>query len=132
MIEPSVIARLKFSAAATVWIESHQRHIGEGTLRDYWNCIRALEKFFAEMPLSEIHPGHFEQYQKQRLEGSGGLTKAGPSRVNHDLNTLSQILARAGLWAPITPYYKPLKLPRPKRCVRRSPTNRKKLSSRWP
>jgi integrase len=116
MIEPAAIARLTFTAAATVWIESHQRHIGEGTLRDYWNCIRALEKFFVELPLSEIHPGHFEQYQKQRLEGSGGLTKAGPSRVNHDLNTLSQILARAGLWAPIAPYYKPLKLPRPKMC----------------
>lgn len=114
MIEPSEIARLLFPAAANVWIQSHQRHIGDGTLRDYHNCIRALVKFFGELRLSEIHIGHFEQYQKMRSEGSDGLTRAGPSRVNHDLNTLSQILARAGLWAPIAPYYKPLNLPRPK------------------
>lgn len=49
-----------------------------------------------------------------RSEGSNGLTKVGSSRVNHDLNTLSQILARAGLWAPIAPYYKPLRMPRSK------------------
>lgn len=116
MIEPTEIARLKFGSAANIWIDSHQRHIGEGTLRDYHNCIRALGKFFGELILSEIHIGHFEEYQKQRSDGSGGLTKAGPSRVNHDLNTLSQILARAGMWPAIAPYYKPLRLPRSKGC----------------
>lgn len=114
MIDTSELARLTFGDAASIWIESHQRHIGEGTLRDYHNCIRALEKFFGALPLREIHIGHFEHYQRQRSEGSGGLTKAGSSRVNHDLNTLSQVLARAGLWAPIAPYYKPMKLPRPR------------------
>lgn len=114
MIEPSELARLTFPEAANIWIESHGRHIGAGTLRDYHNCIRALQKFFGELGLSEIHIGHFEQYQQLRSEGRDGLTSAGPSRVNHDLNTLSQILARAGLWAPIAPYYQPLKLPRPK------------------
>lgn len=114
MIEPSEIASLLFPAAANVWILSHQRHIGQGTLRDYHNCIRALQKFFGELRLLDIHIGHFEQYQQMRTEGSDGLTRAGASRVNHDLNTLSQILARAGLWARIAPYYQPLKLPRPK------------------
>jgi len=114
MIEPSELSQLIFWDAAKLWIVSHGRHIGAGTLRDYWNCIRALEKFFGQLRLSEIHIGHFEQYQQLRSEGSGGLTGAGPSRINHDLNTLSQILARAGLWAPIAPYYQPMKLPRPK------------------
>jgi len=76
MIDATELARLKFGDAARIWIESHQRHIGEGTLRDYWNCIRALEKFFADLPLREIHIGHFEQYQKMRSEGSSGLVKA--------------------------------------------------------
>lgn len=114
MIQPSELARLRFSEAAGIWIDSHGRQIGAGTLRDYHNCIRALLKFFHELRLSEIHIGHFEQYQRMRTEGTDGLTRAGPSRVNHDLNTLSQVLARAGLWAPIAPYYQPLKLPRPK------------------
>lgn len=114
MIEPSELARYTFPEGANIWIESHRRHIGAGTLRDYHNCIRALGKFFSALHLDEIHIGHFEQYQKMRTEGTDGLTAAGASRVNHDLNTLSQILARAALWAPIAPYYQPLKLPRPK------------------
>jgi integrase len=112
MIEPSELAHFTFMEAAKIWIVSHGRHIGAGTLRDYWNCLRALDKFFGQLRLNEIHIGHFEQYQKMRSDGSEGLTKVGASRVNHDLNTLAQILARAGLWAPIAPHYKPLRMTR--------------------
>lgn len=114
MIEPGALAVMRFPEAAEVWADSHARHISADSLRDYWNCIRALTKFFDQLKLNEIHIGHFEQYQKMRCEGTDGLKKAGASRINHDLNTLSQILTRAGLWAPIAPYYKPLRLPRPK------------------
>jgi integrase len=116
MIEPQELARLRFLEAASVWLESHRRHIGPGTVRDYEQCIRTLSLFFSELTLAEIHIGHFEQYQAMRFEGSGTFTvmKAGASRTNHELNTLSQILTRAGLWAPIAPYYKPLPMPAPK------------------
>lgn len=114
MLEPNFIAELGFVEAAAVWLDGHAQHISAGTLRDYNNCIAALTPFFGALSLRQIHIGHFEQYQKMRSLGSGGLRGAGPSRVNHELNTLSQILTRAGLWAPLAPNYKPLRLPRPK------------------
>jgi integrase len=114
MIEPDKFSGLTFRQAARVWLDGHERHIAPATVRDYQNCINALLHFFAELRLDQIHAGHFDEYQRMRSEGLGGLKKAGASRVNHELNTLSQILVRARLWAPIQPYYKPLPLPRPK------------------
>lgn len=116
LIEAPHLASLTFLEAAKIWIASRERHIAEESVREYWNCIRAVNRFFGQLQLDEIHIGHFEQYQKMRTAGSHELRKAGPSRINHDLNTLSQILTRARLWAPIAPYYKPLRLPRPKVC----------------
>lgn len=112
MIEPREFAELPFREAAAQWLAIHSRSIGEGSIRDYRDCIRRLTEFFSALTLREIHIGHFEQYQRNRQEGTGGLRKAGASRVNHELNTLSQILARANLWAAIMPHYKPLRLPR--------------------
>lgn len=113
MLEPGVLAKLPFPAAADIWFNSHTLQIGPGTVKHYRNCIRALEDFFSELRLNQIHIGHFEQYQRMRLSGDG-LPIAGPSCINHELNTLSQILKRAGLWAVLAQNYKPLKLPRPK------------------
>ncbi len=126
MIEPGLLADMRFLLAAPIWLEG-RRHISEGTHLHYVNCIKALEYFFAELPLREIHIGHFEQYQKLRLAGQGGLKKAGASRINHELNTLSQILGRAGLWAAIAPHYQPLKLPKPKVGCALSPEEEERL-----
>ena len=111
---PELLPSLTFGQAAPIWHETHSRHISAGTRRHYINSIKALTPFFSDLPLDQIRIGHFEQYQKLRSSGSGGLHAAGPSLVNHELNTLSQILKRAGLWMPIERHYKPLKLPRPK------------------
>lgn len=128
MIDPGSLAELKFSEAAPIWYEAHAQHIDAGTRRDYRNCIAALLHFFRELPLASIHAGHFEQYQKLRAAGAGGFARAaGASRVNHELNTLSQILARAGLWPRIAPHYKPLKLPRPKVGCALSPEEEERL-----
>lgn len=113
MIDPSRLAALNFREAARIWFDTHVPHIGAGTKRHYTNCINRLTTFFGELMLGEIHVGHFEQYQKLRSAGECGFHRAGPSLVNHELNTLSQILTRANLWAPIAPHYKPLRLPRP-------------------
>jgi integrase len=113
MINPDVLASLLFPEAAEVWLEAHARHIQPGTVRHYRLCITALTRFFGELRLAEIHIGHFEEYQRMRSHGEGGLRAAGPSVVNHELNTLSQILNRAGLWAPMATHYMPLPLPRP-------------------
>jgi integrase len=114
MLNPEVLADLMFCEAAKVWFEFHVLRVGPGTRRHYTNCIRALTPFFSQLSLREIHVGHLEQYQSLRSSGSGGLRRAGPSLVNHELNTLSQILTRANLWASFVPHYRPLRLPRPK------------------
>lgn len=114
MIDPALMAGLNFCEAAKTWFDSHVQHVGAGTKRHYTNCINRLVSFFGQLALREIHIGHFEQYQKMRTAGEGGMRAAGPSLVNHELNTLSQILARANLWTPIAPHYRPLPLPRPK------------------
>lgn len=114
LVDPNFLAGLSFSEAAPLWLAGHKPHIGAGTIRDYEQCIRTLLVFFAKLKLREIHIGHFEQYQRMRAAGEGWARKAGPSRVNHELNTLSQIMSRAGVWAPLEPHYKPLPLPRPK------------------
>ena len=114
MIDPARLASLNFCEAAKIWFTSHGPRIGAGTRRHYVNCINRLTAFFSQLALDQIHIGHLEQYQALRSAGDGGLHAAGPSLVNHELNTLSQILTRANLWAPLAPHYKPLRLPRPK------------------
>lgn len=114
MIEPGAFRALKFREASAIWFDNHSRRIGVGTIRHYRDCIRALMVFFAELPLEQIHIGHFEQYQEMRLAGTGGLGKAGPVRSNHELNALSQMLRRAGLWHAISDHYRPLPLPKAK------------------
>jgi len=110
----TAIANLSFSDAASVWFAFHIRHILPGTRRHYKLCIAVLERFLGSLPLREIGIGHFEQYQRLRSTGGAGFRKAGPSSINHELNTLSQILNHAGLWARIEPHYRPLPLPRSK------------------
>jgi hypothetical protein len=112
MVDPAVLASLTFREAAAIWLPSHSLHVAAGTVRHYENCIHALMPFFGELRLSQIHIGHFEQYQQMRSAGDG-LHKAGASCVNHELNALSQILGRAGLWATMAANYRPLPLPRP-------------------
>jgi integrase len=111
MIEPEALRLLPVREAAVVWLDAHRRHIGPGTVRHYDCTIKALSSsFLADLKLEEIHIGHFERYQQTRTAGPGRV--AGPQRVNHELNTLSQILARAGLWRRIEELYHPLRLPK--------------------
>lgn len=112
MLRPEILASYLFPEAAAKWLLTHERHIKAGTVRHYRMCISSLTKFFSAMRLNQIHIGHLEQYQIMRSSGNW-LSKAGPSVVNHELNTLSQILARAGLWTDLSPHYKPLPLPQP-------------------
>jgi integrase len=122
-----LLPSLKFSKAAPVWYETHAPHVSAGTRRHYTNCLNRLMRFFGDLRLEEIRIGHLEQYQKLRSAGEGGMRKAGPSLVNHELNTLSQILSYAGLWAPIERRYRPMKLPRPKVGCALSPADEQTL-----
>lgn len=75
------------------------------TIEMYEWYIRNLRKVFDGVLLSQIHIGHFLEYQRQRR------LEAGASCVNHELNTMAQILKTAELWDLIEKHYKPLPLP---------------------
>jgi integrase len=122
-----LLPSLKFSKAAPVWYDTHAQHVSAGTRRHYTNCLNRLMKSFGDLRLEEIRIGHLEQYQKLRSAGEGGMRRAGPSLVNHELNTLSQILSYAGLWAPIERRYRPMKLPRPRVGCALSPEEEQRL-----
>lgn len=96
---------LPFSVASDLWLELKQQSVNERTAWDYKHYLRALHRFFAEIKLADIHIGHIVEYRRQRS------ISAGPDRINHEVNTLQQILKMAGLWEPIAPVYKPLKRP---------------------
>lgn len=113
---PEEFATLLFPDAARIWLDEHRAEIGPKTLEGYEYYLRGLTKFFAALPLSAIRIGHVLSYQEERqapwIDGDGREWKAGPSAINHELNTLKQVLERAALWEKLAPYYKPLRQPK--------------------
>lgn len=95
---------LPFPEASQVWLEHRKLYIRESTAACYQDYLDRLTSFFT-MEVRDIHIGHFISYQSQ-MKG-----KYHPASINHDLNTLAQILKHAGLWAVIQPHYRPLPLP---------------------
>ncbi len=106
VMTPLQFRTLPFEEAATHWLEIKKMHSKKPrTIEMYEWYVRNLKKIFAGVLLSQIHIGHFLEYQmKRRME-------AGASCVNHELNTLAQILKAADLWDLIEKHYKPLPLP---------------------
>lgn len=105
---PSQFRALMFAEAAANWLEIKKRHNRKPrTIEMYQWYIRNLNRKFAGMPLAQIQITHIEEYQQMRK-----LT-AGPSCVNHEINTLAQILCQAELWKgkAIEKQYCPLALP---------------------
>jgi integrase len=103
---PAVRAEMRFSVAAPLWLADHQAAIAVKTHADYQFFIRCLNRFFGELPLEAIHMGHFNAYI------AGRAVTVGPCSINHELNTLKQVLECAGSWSEIAKFYKPLKLPK--------------------
>ena len=106
-------ASLTFKVASDIWYRDQRLYWKHSTADSYEKYIRRLKSYFSDLRLSAIEIAHFREYQKI----NSALTEDGrprfvPSSINHDLNTLAQILARGGLWEPIKPFYKPLPLPR--------------------
>jgi integrase len=103
---PQQLQTLPFDEAAAHWLEIKKLHCKKPrTIEMYEWYIRNLQKKFAGLLLAQIHIGHFLEYQRQRK------IFVGASCVNHELNTLAQILKMADLWDLIEKHYKPLPLP---------------------
>lgn len=109
-MDPRGFGSLTFSEAFPIWLETRTR-ISEGTRQDYKKNFKRLEPFFGAMRLSSVHIGHILEYRKQRQE------TAGPGRINKEVNTLSQMFSRAGLWDEIAKWYEPLPMPKHERGI---------------
>ena len=108
---------LRFHDAARFWLAEHRREISEPTYKNYQHMLVPLEEAFGDRPLNEIDWPLVEGYQIWRQkpwfdERSQRTFRAGYSPINHECSMLAQILARAGLWAAIARFYKPLKRPK--------------------
>jgi site-specific recombinase XerD len=101
---PEQFKLLPFSEAADIWLEEKKLHIKKPrTLEAYTLYISNLKKNLGQVQLSQIHIGHVLTYQQLRK-----AQKACASYVNHETNTLAQILKRADLWDLVEKHYKPL------------------------
>ena len=91
---------LSFTQAAERWLEWRRPYVNPNTIGAYNYYLGSLKRFFQALILSEIHAGHLREYQIMRSANQDKKwpRKAGPSVINHELNTLSQILEHAGLW----------------------------------
>lgn len=104
MDHPQQFKLLPLSKAADRWLEEKKLHAKKDrTIEAYGLYIRNLNKHLGDLPLCQIHIGHVLTYQQTRRG-----EKACPSYVNHETNTLAQILRRGDLWDLIEKHYKPL------------------------
>jgi len=95
-----------FRDAARLWLDS-RKSISPRTRIDYQQYLRALMPHFGELRLEQIDSIELvNRYREARQKTTG------PMRINHELNALSQILRRAGVWAKIADWYEPLPVPR--------------------
>jgi integrase len=91
------------------------RYKSHRTVRDYRLKIKALDKFFGDLRLDEIHLGQFRAYQKARLLNSlqvGNAIEqpwahqAGTRKTNAELGLLERLMRLAGCWSPeLEKYY---------------------------
>lgn len=95
--------------AFAIYLQRRHLQLKPRTAENYRLHFRFLVRFFgAETSVSSLHEGHFRDYQRWRSTEEQGRSKVGSSCINHELNALSQVLALADLWHPISKYYERL------------------------
>jgi integrase len=81
MMSSYLPADLAFPEAAASWLDSQSlagnftraRYISSRTLKDDYQYVGALTRFFAALRLCDIHVGHLRQYQELRASGELGV-----------------------------------------------------------
>ena len=131
-LEPKKFGLLYFKHAVEHWLKERASDgISPKMLKDYGYMKVPLLAFFGEFPLNEIHIGHVDSYVEMRLKMPRRHYKPAPQQaqlphteelnfsqlvganaVRKEVSMLSQIMARAGLWAAIARDYKPPKMPK--------------------
>lgn len=117
MYRPEELSQMLFPQAGRAYLESYKISHKPRTVYEFEQNLKQLGKFFRHMRLFQIHVGHLQEFQVQRLENRGDLwkRKAGASKVNHELSTMQMLLKQAGEWTKIEPFYKPLRTPGPQK-----------------
>lgn len=104
MHHPQQFKLLPLSEAADLWLEEKKLHIRKERTREaYQLYIRNLKRHLGNEPLCSLHIGHILTYQQTRRSEN-----ACASYVNHETNTLAQILSRADIWDLVKKHYRPL------------------------
>jgi integrase len=96
---------LAFEEAADLWLEERKLSNKPGTICCYQDYVARLATSFAGIKLQHIQSWHLIRYQKEKKD------KYHPASINHDCNTLLQILGRAGLRKDLEQHYRPLHVP---------------------
>jgi len=86
---------LTFSEAAKRWLETRKPFLGPATLASYTYYIGNLNRFFGERPLVSISGDLIREYQIMRKQTLYRGRPLSSSLINHETNTLSQVLNRA-------------------------------------
>lgn len=104
LTRPEHFKLLPLKSAAPLWLQEKKLHIKKERTREaYTLYLRNLIRHLGDEQLCAIHIGHLLSYQQaRRAEG------ACASYVNHETNTLAQILRRADMWDLLEKHYKPL------------------------
>ncbi len=88
--------------AGELWLQGKiDKRLKPRTLEACTDYINRLQEFFGDVMLADISAGSLLAYTEWRSK------TAGVSRRNHEINALSQMLKRAGLWEKIRYNYKP-------------------------
>ena len=117
------LAKMTFREASSHWIALRKMDevLKSRTHEADKTYINALMKFFANIRLCDITPGHVRAYQSARtmnvLMIGDDVTNpwakgCKPGTVNHELSVLAQMLTHCKLWHRIKPFYFLLKTPR--------------------
>jgi integrase len=95
---------LSLTTACVTYLKRRTQYLKPRSLEAYRYHFKTLKGFFEPRKrLSSFHEEDFRSYQAWRTKSG-----AGPSLINHELGALSQLLALADLWHPISKYYERL------------------------
>jgi len=116
------LAGMLFADASRFWmLLRRQSNALKPRTHETTQCyLDALNKFFGQLRLCDITPGHVRSYQIARQhnivrtadqETHPWQRPAGDSIINHEICALGMMMKRARLWHRIKPYYFPKSMP---------------------
>lgn len=112
MLYQQLTKEMKFREAFDIWLghrmipqaglASKASYLSQNTIDDYNVGARALEKFFAHIPIGKIRPLHLTKYQNARVICDKSIADwkqpAGANCIRKEVSLLTRILREVGTW----------------------------------